>query len=132
MEPDRHIQSSGFDKLQSIFDAKGQQFKKDLAIKNATKVTTMLAMNLGIPALKEQALEALNDLKRMVGLMSMTLSSYVSEYFVGILAKVTKFISEKRLGTDVQEPHAISALKETMEVMGSNINGHAIHVNKTC
>lgn len=106
------------------------------ATANSTKITSILAMNLGKEDLKQQSLRALNEMKSLIFASPISapvsLSQYLAQYFVGISTKISRFITEKRSKSlNVHEPHALNALKEIMVLLDSKINIHATHVNIT-
>lgn len=105
------------------------------AASKATKITTILAMNLGKEELREQSKQALIEMKDIIFSSSssapVSLSQYVAQYFVAISTKISRFITEKRSkGLDTHEPHALKSLKEIMVLMDSKINLHATLVSK--
>lgn len=133
MESDAEIKSLGYNRLQKIFKSK-EAAHKMLASNNATKITTKLAMNLGLRDLKDQALTALGEMKSLFGMASITISEYLSRFIFAILTKITKFISDKKVHNNDKnsyhshEPHTLEALMEIMILMQSNIGDHALHV----
>lgn len=119
--------------------AKVQLVKSDgvkvWAASKSTKITTILAMNLGKEELKEQSLKALNEMKGLIfnspTSTPVSLSHYLAQYFVAISTKISRFITEKRSKNLVTyEPHALNALKEIMVLLDSKINLHATLVNR--
>lgn len=133
MESETNIKFLGYSRLQKIYNSK-KPAHKELATKNATKITTQLAMNLGIKDLKDQSLRALEEMKSLVGMESMSVSEYLSQFIFAILTKITEYISYKKSHTDNNEsndnyePHTLEALMEVMIVMQPNIGDHALHV----
>lgn len=128
MEKNTKTRNAGYERLKSIFNTRSNAHIK-LATENATKITTSLSMNLGISHLKDQAIHALEEMKSLLGMPTIPTSDYLSKFIVGILAKITQFISEKRVNSAyIHEPHALSALREIMTVLQPNINDHALHV----
>ncbi|KAG2194555.1 hypothetical protein INT47_006514 [Mucor saturninus] len=96
------------------------------AASKSTKITTILAMDLGKEELQELSKQALIEMKDIIFVPPISLSQYLAQYFVAISTKITRFITEKRSKClDIHEPHALQALKEIMILMDSRINMHA-------
>ncbi|KAG2234017.1 hypothetical protein INT48_007107 [Thamnidium elegans] len=129
LEPDSKKRNHSLAKLQQVSGK--PQIYKHLATTKATKITTALALNLGRPELKKQSLLALNEMKNLVCSTPMTLSLYLSQYFVSVLTNVSQFISEKKVkSTFIMEPYALKGLNEIMIIMGTGVNEHALHLVK--
>lgn len=101
------------------------------AASKSTKITTILAINLGKEELKELSKQALIEMKDIIFVPPIPLSQYLAQYFVAISTKITRFITEKRSKClAIHEPHALQALKEIMILMDSRINMHATLVSR--
>ncbi|KAI7901832.1 uncharacterized protein BX663DRAFT_552745 [Cokeromyces recurvatus] len=129
MEKDANIKAYGYKRLQTIFANKS--IVKTLISENLTKITTTLAMSLGVPGLQESSMNALNELKTLTGNTKENLSDYLSSYFIAILERVSRFISEKRNQVlKIQDPYALEALSVIMSLLDSNISNHTLHLMK--
>jgi hypothetical protein len=116
-------------RLQQIFKTKDAYNK--LAVQNATNLVIKLSMNLGLPELKDQSITALKEMQDMLGGTAMSMSDFMSQFFIGILTMITRFTTEKRnQSAEVHDPHALEALKEVMEILEQRIIDHALHVKK--
>lgn len=124
MENDPQLKSQGYERLQKILKTK--TMVKTLVKENATKITTELAMYLGIPHLKQNAINGLEELKDLTRTKNEDLSQYISSYFIAILERASRFISEKRY---VHDPMALAALREIMPLLKSSITDHTIHAS---
>ena len=129
LESNNEVKCTGYNNLKRLHISQ-RDFAKHLAIKNATRITTELCMNLGVPTLKQQSFQALQEMKDLAGNLAEPISSFVSRYIVGILDRVTRFIFEKRSNSlIVHDPNAIQALKEYMEIIQPDIKNHALLVS---
>lgn len=129
MESDVQVKKHGYKRLQQI--TKEKDIVEKLARENVTKITTTLAMNLGIPRLKQNALNGLIELKGLARNPKEDLSDYISAYFIAILERISRYISEKRDQlVYIQDPQALVVLGEIMIILKSNIKDHTLHVSK--
>lgn len=121
MQEDPTVQAYGIKRLQQFTKQKIKELARDSSI----KVVSELAMKLGIPACKDRAMSALLNMKQITRHSSDQLGDYVSDFFIAILDKVSKFISEKRNQVKhPKDPHALEALLEIMALLKSKISDH--------
>lgn len=128
LESESSIRNDYMTRLQKISNR--SQIFKYLATLKATKITTILCLNLGNPELRKQSALALIEMKKTIFKVTTTIDEYLSEYFLSFLTKVSRFISETRTkSVEIHDPYALDALKEIMTQLGSNLNEHTPHVN---
>jgi hypothetical protein len=121
MQEDPSILAYGTKRLQQFTNKK----VKDLARDGSARIVPILAMNLGVPDCKYKALEALSNIKRLTRHPKEQLAEYISNYFIAILEKISKFLSDKRNQVKhPQNPYALAALMEVMTLLKSKISDH--------
>ncbi|KAG1499681.1 hypothetical protein G6F47_004794 [Rhizopus delemar] len=125
MEQDMEVKRQGKERIEQMTGSKA--IIRTMKTNNQTQITTALALDLGLPDKRLQAIEALNQMKGD----GVNLSMYLSISIIAILGKVAKLINAKReKRPNPEHPHALKSLEEVMKLIGSDTHHHAVHLIK--
>ncbi|KAI9245342.1 hypothetical protein BDA99DRAFT_528116 [Phascolomyces articulosus] len=123
MSEDQNFSNRGFERLQSIFGS--DKVIPQLLKSHHTKITSYLAMKLAdsngdrAEAALLKVIEWTNDPDIK------TLSDFLNKYFLAILARVSKFITQKReKRRALTHPNAIQALDKVLKYLGKDVQAH--------
>lgn len=124
------VKLQGVGKLNKLFGNDKNAFNNLLSA-NMISLTQKFTLNLGQPELKTQSLKALKDIKRNLAREDMLFPQFMSQQVVGFLTLITKYITQKRNNSvEIDDPFALEALKELMQLLEHEINDHAPHVSE--
>ncbi|KAI8150079.1 hypothetical protein BJV82DRAFT_528838 [Fennellomyces sp. T-0311] len=125
MSPDIEYAKHGLERLQSILGS--EEAMLSLLEGHRTKVTSFLAMRL---ADSEHAQNALYEVMRWLRIPdSATIGFFLGQHMLGILAQVTKFISEMHAKQRaLTHPHAVQALEKVMALSPQGVQEHTQQV----
>ncbi|KAL0089139.1 hypothetical protein F4703DRAFT_1839595 [Phycomyces blakesleeanus] len=123
------------EKFQTIKDnldvilATSNTFNQQLML-NMTKVTLLLAMELGYESKRPQVEKALAKVIQLTGAGQYeSLADYLYDFFIGILDISRIFILEKRRGkNDVTHPQTLNALNHIATLLGPDIESYAVQL----
>ncbi|KAI9322775.1 hypothetical protein BX666DRAFT_1898360 [Dichotomocladium elegans] len=121
---DESMSDRGFERLCKAFSS--DNAPAELLSSNQNKVVTFLAMELGNPKMAEKAQEGLSVVIRWLKAPTTTTAGdLLSKFFLGIIDKITTFVTEKRTEKKrVKYPYALRSLERIIIAMGNKIESH--------